>query len=363
MTAPVLIMAGGTGGHIFPALAVAAELRRREVPVVWLGTRQGMEAKLVAQHGYPMEWIQVQGLRGKGVLRLLAAPWMLAQALWQAWRVLRRLRPAAVLGMGGFVTGPGGLAAWMSGRPLLIHEQNSIAGLTNRLLAPLARILMEAFPGALQGRHSAVLTGNPVRADIAALPSPAERMSDTGASRGLRVLALGGSLGAQALNETLPRGLALAALEPKPEVRHQTGANKLADAQRAYADAGVEAELLPFIDDMAAAYAWADVVICRAGALTVAELCAAGVASVLVPYPHAVDDHQTTNAAYLADADAAVLLPQPDFTAERVAALLREWNGARGRLREMAIKARERALPNAAQQVAELCQQAMGTSA
>ncbi|WJW75008.1 undecaprenyldiphospho-muramoylpentapeptide beta-N-acetylglucosaminyltransferase [Thiohalobacter sp. IOR34] len=350
---PILIMAGGTGGHVFPALAVAAELRRAGVAVAWLGTRRGLEARLVPAAGYPMAWIRVSGLRGKGLGRRLVAPFMLALALLQSLWVMLRLRPRAVLGMGGFVTGPGGVMAWLTRRPLLIHEQNSVAGLTNRLLAPLARRVMEGFPDSLPARYQPIHTGNPVRAEIAALPAPEARFA--GRHGRLRLLVLGGSLGAQALNEVLPR--ALAALTPgsRPEVRHQSGERNLEAARAAYAAAGVEAELLPFIDDMAAAYGWADLVLCRAGALTVAELTAAGVGALLVPYPHAVDDHQTGNARYLERAGAGLLLPQAELDADRLAALLDELGADRERLLAMARAARALARPDAARRVAELC--------
>ena len=350
--APVLIMAGGTGGHVFPALAVAEELRRRDVPVVWMGTRAGLEARVVPAAGIPVEWVRVSGLRGKGLLKLLAAPFMLAGALLQSLAVVLRQRPAAVLGMGGFVTGPGGVSAWLLRRPLLIHEQNSVAGLTNRLLAPLARQVMEGFPGSLPG---AVHTGNPVRESIARLPFE-ER--DTRGRRP-RLLVVGGSLGAAVFNETVPAALAGIDAARRPEVWHQTGLRHLDQATAAYRDAAVDVRLEAFIDDMAAAYRWADLVLCRAGALTVAELAAAGVGSILVPYPHAVDDHQTGNARYLADAGAAVLLPQDQMTQQR---LIRELDLLQQpqRLNDMARRARDKAVPDAAARVAGYCLQAAG---
>jgi UDP-N-acetylglucosamine--N-acetylmuramyl-(pentapeptide) pyrophosphoryl-undecaprenol N-acetylglucosamine transferase len=349
-----LIMAGGTGGHVFPALAVARELAARGCEIRWLGTRTGMEAELVARAGFPIEFISIAGLRGKGVLGWFAAPFRLVRALWQAIRILRAFRPAAVLGMGGFVTGPGGVAAKLLGIPLLIHEQNAIAGLTNRLLARIADRVMEAFPGTF--RH-AVPTGNPVRADIAALPPPAQRYSE---HRGpIRVFVVGGSLGAMALNQTVPQ--ALAKMEPaqRPAVRHQTGQRNLEAAGQRYREAGVDAELLPFVDDMAAAYAWADLVLCRAGALTVSELAAAGVPAVLVPFPFAVDDHQTHNAQFLVNDHAGILVPQENLTPANLAELLREFcaepDEGRRRLGTMAEAARRLARPEATRQVADLC--------
>lgn len=349
---PILIMAGGTGGHVFPALAVADVLRDQGWPVHWLGTHAGLEARVVPQAGIPMHWITVRGVRGKGWLRRLAAPFMIAWAMAQAAGVLLRLRPAAVLGMGGFTTGPGGLMAWLLRRPLIIHEQNAIAGLTNRLLAPLANPVLEAFPGSLK---NALHTGNPVRATIAAspfvVPEPAGRRA--------RLLVVGGSLGAAALNERVPEALARLPAGARPDVRHQTGVRLLEAAREAYHRAGVAVRLEAFIDDMAEAYQWADLVLCRAGALTVAELAAVGVASVLVPYPHAVDDHQSANARYLVDAGAALLLPQSEMTVERLSAAL-ALLGQPQRLQDMARLARDRAMPEAAQCVAAHCVSATG---
>ena len=358
---PVLIMAGGTGGHVFPALAVAAELSARGVAVAWLGTRRGLEARVVPAAGYPLETMRVSGLRGKGVLRLLLAPFMLIVALWQALLIQLRLRPCAVLGMGGFASGPGGVIAWLLRRPLLIHEQNSVAGMTNKWLLPFARTVMEAFPGSLPAKHHPVHTGNPVRAGITRLPAPAERFAAR--SGALRVLVIGGSLGARALNETLPAAVQQLAAGDSLQLHHQTGKADEATVQAAYAAQGVDARVEAFIEDMAAAYAWADVVICRSGALTVAELAVVGVASVLVPYPHATDDHQTGNARFLADAGAAILVPQSSLNADKLAGLLTDFSQQRDMLGEMAGRARELALPDAAHRVAALCLQAAGIDA
>jgi UDP-N-acetylglucosamine--N-acetylmuramyl-(pentapeptide) pyrophosphoryl-undecaprenol N-acetylglucosamine transferase len=281
--APVLIMAGGTGGHVFPALAVAKVLRARGVPVVWLGTPAGMEARLVPADGFPIEWVRVAGIRGKGLLTWLRAPWSILQAVLQAGGVLRRLRPRAVLGAGGFVSGPGGIAAWLLRIPLLIHEQNAVAGMTNRWLARIAAQVFEAFAGSFGGGVRALRIGNPVRADIAAIEAPARRFAGRGAPA--RLLVLGGSQGAARLNRLLPEALGLMEAGARPQVLHQTGERHLAAAQDAYRSASVEAEVRPFIDDMAAAYAWADVAICRAGALTITELQAAGLGALLVPSP------------------------------------------------------------------------------
>lgn len=349
---PVLIMAGGTGGHVFPALAVAEELQTQGWPVHWLGTHAGLEARVVPPTGIPVHWISVKGLRGKGLLRKLGAPVMLLWALLQAGVVLVKVRPAAVLGMGGFTTGPGGLMAWLLRRPLVIHEQNSIAGLTNRWLAPLADPVLEAFPGSLE---NAVLTGNPVRCSIANV----EFTSPLSDDRQPRLLVVGGSLGAAALNEQVPLALASLAPEQRPDVWHQTGIKLIDSARQAYGDAGVKVRLDAFIDDMAEAYQWADLVLCRAGALTVAELAATGAASILVPYPYAVDDHQTSNADYLVSAGAAVLLPQTELNATRLLELLQLLRQPQ-KLQQMAERARECAMPDAARQVAAHCIAASG---
>jgi UDP-N-acetylglucosamine--N-acetylmuramyl-(pentapeptide) pyrophosphoryl-undecaprenol N-acetylglucosamine transferase len=353
MSTRVLIMAGGTGGHVFPALAVARELAARGCDIRWLGTRKGMEVELVGRAGFPMEFISVAGLRGNGLAGWLAAPFRLTRAVWQARGVMRRYRPHVVIGFGGFVTGPGGVAAKLGGVPLVIHEQNAIAGLTNKLLARVAGRVLQAFPRTFPRAET---TGNPVRAEIAAVTEPVQRFAEhTGP---IRLLVVGGSLGAAALNQTVPA--ALAELDPaiRPVVHHQTGQRNLEAARQHYREAGVEAELLPFVDDMAAAYAWADLVLCRAGALTVSELAAAGAPAVLVPFPYAVDDHQTHNARFLVDAGAATLVPQQQLTAAHLAELVRDVSmdptEGRRRLTAMARAARARALPAAARQVADI---------
>ncbi|UCC55339.1 MAG: undecaprenyldiphospho-muramoylpentapeptide beta-N-acetylglucosaminyltransferase [Gammaproteobacteria bacterium] len=355
---PVLIMAGGTGGHVFPALAVANELTALGVPVSWLGTRQGLEARVVPAAGYSLATIRVSALRGKGLLRKFLAPVMLSLALWQTLMVFLRLRPAAVLGMGGFVAGPGGVTAWLLRRPLLIHEQNAIPGNTNRLLAPLARRIMEGFPGSFPAGRHALHTGNPVRADIIALPSPEKRFTRRDAA--LRLLIVGGSLGAQALNKTVPDAISRLPENERPLVHHQTGASGLTAVQASYRNVVSNARIEAFISDMAAAYAWADLVVCRAGALTVAELAAAGVGSVLVPFPYAVDDHQTANASYLVRAGAAILVPQTELSATALAEILARFHNRRAALLDMAREARSLARPDAARQVAGLCLEAAG---
>jgi UDP-N-acetylglucosamine--N-acetylmuramyl-(pentapeptide) pyrophosphoryl-undecaprenol N-acetylglucosamine transferase len=349
-------MAGGTGGHVFPALAVARELRQRGADVVWLGSRGGFEVRVVPDAGFRSEWITIRGLRGKGVAQWFLAPFRMLLAMWQAFRILRRNNPAVVLGMGGFAAGPGGVTARLLGIPLVIHEQNAIPGLTNRWLARIASRVLEAFPGSFQSRR-ATAVGNPVRPDIAALPEPGERMvSHQGQPR---LLVLGGSQGARALNEMLPQALAAMDPEQRPQVRHQAGREKAESTKAAYEQAGVEGTVEPFIADMAEAYQWADLVICRAGALTISELAAVGIGSVLVPFPFAVDDHQTRNAAFLTESGAARLLPEQQMSPENLAQLLGELLSDRGKLLEMASAARKCAQEGAAARVADICEEAI----
>ena len=351
MNRTILIMAGGTGGHVFPALAVADSLKTHAWNVVWLGTKGGMEARLVPQKGYPMEFIRFSGVRGKGLMRLAILPVQLLLAFAQSISILLRVRPDVVLGMGGFAAFPGGLMAALLAKSLVIHEQNSVAGLTNRVLARLADRVLTGFPDPFGGKQKQTMVGNPVRADIAALPEPEQRFA--GRSGRLRLLVVGGSLGAAARNDTLPLALALLPENERPEVIHQSGAKQLERLQANYQQAGVRADTRAFIDDMAELYGWCDLLICRAGALTLAEITAAGVASVLVPYPHAVDDHQTHNARFLSDNDAALLLPQPELNAAILADLLR--NFTREKLLAMAQAARKLAKPDATADVARVC--------
>ncbi|QDX81425.1 undecaprenyldiphospho-muramoylpentapeptide beta-N-acetylglucosaminyltransferase [Denitratisoma sp. DHT3] len=343
----ILIMAGGTGGHIMPGLAVADHLRSLGWRVVWMGNAEGMEGRLIPERGFETAWVKFSALRGKGLARKLLLPFNLIAACWQALREMRRVQPDVVLGLGGYITFPGGLVAALSGRPLILHEQNSLAGLANRVLARLATRVLTGFPDVLPRGE---WVGNPVRPEISRLAPPQERLPQHGGP--LRLLVLGGSLGAQVLNQTLPAGLALIPLQERPEVWHQSGERHIEALRASYAQAGVEARLTPFIADMAEAYAWADLVICRAGALTVAELATVGVASVLVPFPHAVDDHQTANARFLSQVGAAVLLPQDQLRPETIA-LLR--NYSRDQLLEMAARARDLAKPEATVTVARAC--------
>ena len=347
MSRTILIMAGGTGGHIFPALAVAEKMRERGWRVVWLGNPEGMEARLVPQHGFEMVWVKFGALRGKGFLRKLLLPLNLLRGFWQAQRAIRQVQPNVVLGMGGYITFPGGMMAALFGKPLVVHEQNSVAGLANRVLAGVADRIVTGFPEVLK---KGVWAGNPVRPEIAKIAPPAERFA--GRDGALRLLVIGGSLGAQALNEIIPQGMALLGENELPQIVHQAGEKHIEALKANYAAAGVPAHCVPFIEDMAGAYEWADLVVCRAGALTVAELAAAGVASILVPFPHAVDDHQTGNAKFLVNVGGAFLLPQGELSPEAIA-LIR--NYSRGQLLEMAEKARSLAKPDATEEVANIC--------
>ena len=347
----IMICAGGTGGHVFPALAVAKVLMRRGHEVVWMGTPDSFEARVVPPQGIRMELVRVRGLRGKGVLKLLGAPLLITRAVLDALSVLRRQRPLLVLGMGGFAAGPGGLAAWLLRCPLMIHEQNAAPGLTNRVLARIATRVLEAFPNTFP---DAMTVGNPVRAGFAELPPPAQRLAAHAGPAHL--LVLGGSQGARALNEMLPAALALIPEAQRPLVRHQAG-RTLEVAQAAYSRHGVEAEVPAFIEDMPAAYAWADLVVCRSGASTVAELAAAGSAALLVPFPHAVDDHQTRNGQYLVDAGAALMIAEAELDPAKLAARLSELFARREQLAMMATAARSAAWPAADERIADLCLQ------
>jgi UDP-N-acetylglucosamine--N-acetylmuramyl-(pentapeptide) pyrophosphoryl-undecaprenol N-acetylglucosamine transferase len=342
----ILIMAGGTGGHIFPGLAVAEEMRAAGWQVVWMGAKGGMEERLVPPRGHRTAWIRARAARGKGLLPKLLLPANLLYSFWESARHLRRIRPDVVLGLGGYVAFPGGMMASLLDRPLALHEQNAIAGLANRVLATVSDKVMVAFPGTLK---NAEWTGNPVRQEIAAMAPPEERFA--GRSGPLRILVVGGSLGAQALNEALPKALAL--MKERPIVVHQSGEKHLQALARYYSEAGVQGELVAFIDDMARRYAEADVVICRAGAVTIAELSAGGMASILVPFPHAVDDHQTANARFLVGHGAAVLFPQRELSPQRLAGLVESLD--RAALARMAKNARALGKPEAAHVVARRC--------
>ncbi len=351
MARGVVIAAGGTGGHIFPALSVAQELRARGVAVDWIGTAQGMEQRLVSAAGYPLHQLDMQGLRGKGWKRWLSAPWRLGRAVLQARRILRQCGAEAVLGMGGYVSAPAGIAAWSLGQRLCLHEQNAIPGLANRLLAPLATQIFAGFPDT--GLKKARWVGNPVRAEIAALPAPALRFAQHQGRA--RILIMGGSQGAQVLNEICAATLIKLPPAQRPEIWHQCGKAHLEKTQAAYAAANVPARVDAFIDDMATALAWADLAICRAGAATVAELCAAGLGSLLIPFPFAVDDHQAANARFLEDAGAGRMLRQEGLDAAQLHSILLPLLEDPSLRLRWAEAARRQARVNAAQDVADAC--------
>ena len=360
---PILIMAGGTGGHVYPALAVADCLSRYDTPLFWLGTRNGFESRIVPRHKYELFTIDISGLRGKGLLKWCVAPFSLMLALLQAARIILRVRPAAVLGMGGFASGPGGLAAWLLRVPLCIHEQNAVAGMTNRILSHFARVVMEAFPGTFPGNRNIYLTGNPVRQEICEIPPPEQRIN-TSNEKPLKLLVLGGSQGARTLNRIVPSVLVSMQSELSIEVKHQTGKNFHDETRVEYRNVSSSYELYPYMDEMSEAYSWADIVLCRAGALTVAEIAAAGVASILVPYPFAVDDHQTVNAMYLVRANAAICIQEKDLDIHSLCELLTDLCNSREKLLVMAREARKLSRPDASGHVAKICREvAYGRSA
>ena len=347
---PVVIMAGGTGGHIFPGLAVANELRARGVPVTWLGAEGAMETRLVPPHDIAIDTLPIAGVRGKGKLALLAAPFRIMRAVRAAGYALRQRNPRAVVAFGGFASGPGGLAGRLLGVPLIVHEQNRAPGMTNRILSRFCRRLLVGFPGSFPAGEE--LVGNPVREQIAAIAEPAQRLA--GRSGPLRVLVVGGSQGARALNQAVPQAIAGLAGKAQFEVRHQSGEKLHAEAVAAYAQAGVQAQVSPFIADMAEAFAWADLVVSRAGASTLAELCAVGVPSVLVPFAAAVDDHQTRNAQYLVEHQAAVLLKQDERLATALQPVLQQLHDDASRRLAMAQAARGLARVDAAARIADI---------
>jgi len=351
---PIMIMAGGTGGHVYPALAVASELKERGIPVVWMGTKKGIESRLVPEAGIEVDWLGMSGLRGKGIFTILLAPLKIVISCYQALKILKKRKPAMVLGMGGFVSAPGGLMAWITNIPLLIHEQNAVPGMSNRLLSKVANKVMEAFPGSFRAKAAHV--GNPVRKSITELSSPLQRNKERGDA--LRILVFGGSLGAARLNEIVPQACAIMTEFNEIQIKHQAGPGNFDQTRLNYSHLNVKAEILEYIDNMEEMYSWADLVICRAGAMTIAELAAAGVASILVPYPYAVDDHQTFNAKYLSDAGAAILLKQDDLNVDSLVDILKKMN--RDKTLEMANKARQLGMPESTSLVAEACLKAGG---
>lgn len=348
MAVRVMIMAGGTGGHVFPALAVAENLRDAGHDVSWLGTRKGIEAAVVPAAGFAMDWLSVSGLRGKGIVSLLLAPFMLLKACIQASKIIRQRQPDVVLGLGGFASGPGGLMSWVHGKPLVIHEQNRVPGTTNRLLKRLATRVLEAFPNSFDDKAKAVCTGNPVRKELL---NACRRKENKRAN----VLIVGGSLGASILNEVVPAALKDLQQQLGIKVIHQAGQSTIESAKSAYRAAGVTADVRVFIDDMKAVYEWADVVICRAGAMTISELAVMGLPSILVPLPHAIDDHQAKNAKFLSDEEAAFLMPQSELSAATLAAKLGELLADAEKIKNMGSKALSLAKPEATQEVANIC--------
>ena len=345
-------MAGGTGGHVFPGLAVAKQLREQGVEVHWLGTAQGLEARVVPEANFPLHTISISGIRGKGMMASLGAPVKILSAINHAKKILKEIKPDVVLGMGGFASGPGGLACKLLRIPLVIHEQNAKAGLTNRMLSKIAVRVLEGFPGAFKPSTKIVMVGNPVRSEIENLPSPGVRFAAH--TLPFRLLVLGGSLGAQALNEVVPKALSLISSDQRPAVFHQAGDKLFHDTENLYKSMGINAEVIPFIQDMAEAYSMADVVICRAGALTVSELCVVGLGAILVPYPHAADDHQTANAGFMVKLNAAICVQQSELTAERLADILRQIGASPEMRLSMANAAYERRRIHIAQTICQI---------
>ena len=345
----VVIMAGGTGGHIYPALACAQSFKDKGLEVQWLGSKGGMEETLVPKHDIALHSLSIKGVRGKGVLGLLVAPFRILHAIGQAVAVLQKIKPDVVLGMGGFVAGPGGVAAKLLGIPLVVHEQNAIAGTTNKLLSRVANLRLQAFEGALP---NALSVGNPIRNDIL---EQRVRVSRSSAARPLRLLVVGGSLGAKAINDVMPQVLAEWPFTQRLDVWHQTGIRNFEAVSELYKEARVDARVEAYLDNMDQAYYWADIVLCRAGAMTVSELAVAGLPAILVPYPHAIDDHQTANARYLEKVGAAYLLPQPQLSCEKIISLLSEFVEGEETLLKMGEQAKLVALPNATQDVVAHC--------
>jgi UDP-N-acetylglucosamine--N-acetylmuramyl-(pentapeptide) pyrophosphoryl-undecaprenol N-acetylglucosamine transferase len=348
----VLIMAGGTGGHVIPALSVARQLKNKGYQIHWLGSIKGIENELVVDAGHQLHRISISGLRGNGILKLLMAPFQLLKALWQTFKVYREVKPLMALGMGGFASGPGGLMAKLLGVPLVVHEQNAIAGMTNKILSSRANILLQAFGNTFKPRSNLHAVGNPVRSSIVEIQDPEVRLK--GRADKINVLVVGGSLGAVAINNVLIEGMASKALDIN--LWHQAGARNFDEVKQGYANAGVDSvKVSAFISNMSEAFAWADVLICRSGALTVSELMAAGVASILVPYPHAVDDHQTANGRILVDTGAAILIPQPLFSVENLSQELEQLSQDRSIILQMSKAARTLAKPDSAKVVANYC--------
>ncbi len=351
----VLIMAGGTGGHVFPGLSVARYLRDKGVEVHWLGTQQGLESRLVPEADIPLHLITINGLRGKGFKALLGAPFKIVTAIRQSMQVMQEIKPDVVIGMGGFVSGPGGIASWLTHHPLIIHEQNAKAGLTNKILARFSKRILEGFPNAFTFQSKVMAIGNPVRAEIASLPPPHIRLNPIRSP--FRLLVLGGSLGAQALNEVVPRAMLKLNANERPLILHQTGNKHIESAKKIYESAGIDANLQPFIKDMENAYAWADVVLCRAGALTVTELCTVGLGAIFVPFPFAVDDHQTANAQFMVKHKAALCIQQSELTETRLASIVKELTQSPEKRLAMAQAAYQLRKVSVVEKIYEICKE------
>lgn len=351
----VLIMTGGTGGHVFPGLAIAKRLREEKIEVHWLGTTKGLESRVVPEAGFPIHYISIGGLRGKSWKDLLLAPWRLTIAFIQAGRIIHKLKPDIVLGLGGFVSGPGGIASWILRRPLVIHEQNAKPGMTNKWLAYVAEKKLEGFPNTFSIRKNVVTTGNPVRVEIMQLPHPDDRFQRSESP--LHLLVIGGSLGAAAINELVPKAIALLAAHERPSVLHQSGEKNFDKTIKGYQEAGVSADIKPFIFKMDEAYAWADIVLCRAGASTISELCTAGLGAILVPFPYASDDHQTANASFMAKEKAACLIQQSDLTADKLATILKQLYAERKKCVAMAQAAYKLRKIDATQHIVNICEE------
>lgn len=348
-------MAGGTGGHVFPGLSVACYMREKGVEVHWLGTNQGLESRLVPNAQLPFHSIEITGLRGKGLKYLYGAPFAITNAIYQAKKIIKKIEPSIVIGMGGYVSGPGGIASWLQGCPLIIHEQNAKAGLTNKILARIAKKVLEGFPATFKPSRNVVTIGNPVRSEIERLPPPEKRLYANRSA--FRLLVLGGSLGAQALNEVVPRALMRLKESERPEVLHQTGSKHFEVTKNNYKTSGIRTKLVPFIDDMAEAYAWADVVLCRAGALTVSELCTVGLGAIFIPFPYAVDDHQTANARIMVNQNAAFCIQQRDLTEDKLADIVRELSQSPQRRLAMADAAYQLRNINVAEKIFKICKE------
>lgn len=353
----LLIAAGGTGGHVFPALVVAKQLQSEGTKVHWIGTQRGIEATLVPQAGVPISYVNIAGLRGKTWKTIFRAPWQMARAIQASLRIIRETNADAVLGMGGFASGPAGIAAWIARKPLLIHEQNAVAGLTNRALSPLAKVMMSAFPHTFSDASKAIQTGNPVREEIVNILEPTQRLANR--KPPYRILVLGGSQGARTLNQTVPKALNYVSQHVNIEIKHQAGKNEFEATKQAYRLLNLDADVLAFIDDMASAYAWADIIICRAGATTVTEIATVGVPAIFIPFPKAVDDHQTHNAQHLVNLNAAKLINEKDLCPAKLAEAIQSILQQPDQLVTMATQARQLAQTHATRAVVDRCRETL----